>query len=695
MKSIFPIAKDIHWDPVTGIPIFINQGRIGDDGEPVCGFRSFVCKEELHCCVNHLLFPSRAPHADKCPQRNFESMMATVRKFPWASHYYTVGERNRLFAAYLKMLRALVMKVYDRRYINANGQTIGLGVPLARAFVTAGLRCPGFSERQKAAIGRIVNSATEEQLGLSEFCAFWPFHCIGVPNEVSDEDLRDWMHLIDVGCKLNDQITEGTAPDGSPLIQLVRDVAGFWVIDDLQVDLETDNQNEKSCESCTWSADHTATYVEFAQAETIMMKRLISSAWNEFFRIRQISIDPVEFRDVSMETQVAKKMRSLGCFQAGGIAPPNISKPGDDIIHIPQENWGSWYPVMNTATGTYPVKTATEALSEVNIRVGPQTEAGHTTVQEVIRGALPLAALNMRHADAPADREVRAASKFGGSERPGHGSWHPDVATGRFNPYALRPSASGDSSTAYSEDEQEESPSGFNSTTTPHHGIQSAYDSGTWSAPPPRMGQYNWVTPKPSNNEGIDFMSIARQAVATKSTAYNNAPMASNNAYERSSRQASPQRDSFASSISDMSVQGGTFINVTDVAAPEAALANPFETPTRRQVSPKRSFFCNSFETTPRQSSPERRGVYVPPARRASPQRKTEVSPSRLRGRSSSPNKNSYTVVQQNNAWNNDLGAIGTPVRCNTVKTAPTIPEVVEEDWEGTSERGRGRNRFH
>jgi hypothetical protein len=140
------------------------------------------------------------------------------------------------------------------------------------------------------------------------------------------------------------------------------------------------------------------------------------------------------------------------------------------------------------------------------------------------------------------------------------------------------------------------------------------------------------------------------------------------------------------------------------------AQADPFRPNSPlRTVSPRRAVFKDPFQpSTPvRQSSPERiSGVYVPPARRASPERgairprerKVEGSPVRgsvspvrsqvspLRGRSLSPNKRAGAIAQ-------DFGPIGTPTRRNTINRASTIPEEAEGEAQSPT-RGRGRGRF-
>lgn len=66
MKALFPHAKDIYWEPNTGIPVLVkpdfSENGVGDPYSQ--GFRGFLTKEELYCARTHAENPGRVsfPH---------------------------------------------------------------------------------------------------------------------------------------------------------------------------------------------------------------------------------------------------------------------------------------------------------------------------------------------------------------------------------------------------------------------------------------------------------------------------------------------------------------------------------------------------------------------------------------------------------------------------------------------------------
>lgn len=59
MAAFFPNAKDIYWDPQTGIPIKVKLEDGKEENPFGTGFRGFITKEELYCVRMHTENPAR------------------------------------------------------------------------------------------------------------------------------------------------------------------------------------------------------------------------------------------------------------------------------------------------------------------------------------------------------------------------------------------------------------------------------------------------------------------------------------------------------------------------------------------------------------------------------------------------------------------------------------------------------------
>lgn len=615
MAAIFPRAKDIFWDPVTGIPIKVR--RIEDAEEKYsASFRGFLTKEELFMTTQHAIVPDRAAFPQKCLQRVFDSIMATIQKYPWASHYYTIAERNNLFDAYEKMLRNLLVKVYDQDYIDKNGREVGLSEALVNKMTTLGFSCQGFSERQKAIIAADLGKYNIIA-DLGPFPRCWPFQSLAIPDDVEDEDLEDWMNLFDHGCFicLGDGPTSFSIDDE---ILMTRDDARYWIVEQKVV------QDEAGFDL----PPKDLTFKEMVRLETNMLNHIINTAWTSYFEARGMRY-LIPQRE-QQATTIHNKMEKLGCFEEGGIMPPATRKPGDDIVHVPADQKGKWKDLMTSMYSAVPVKSLTESLARVGVTAAPQQEAEHQRIQAVIRGELPVEALDRQaRTDSIISSTATSSSGYHGNVRPGFGAWHPGV---------LDESDSNGQEGASSSD-------------------YTANDFNAGLATPIRTGQgqnATWSAPA-EFRQMIDFNAIAQQAVATKTP-------------ERASR------------------------------AQQFTTASPFEARQARSVTA------------------DRPGVYVPPARRGSPERTgmfrrgsperagipvrgrvPEASPTRGRGRSKSPSKRAYIKDVINDTFIEpvrNLGAIGTPSRRGrVVKNDPTIAEVDEEDARaaGADAKGKGR----
>ncbi|KAL1881510.1 Actin-related protein 2/3 complex subunit 4 [Paecilomyces lecythidis] len=161
LKELFPRAKCVVWR--DGRP------QVMPNTDPYStGFQGFFTGEEIVGMVRHAETPQRvsitlllqydtgiiwdiaessyspqSPFASKCPQRTYECMISTLYKFPWhAAGLYTVDDRNTLFNACVRQLKALVTRVRRSR-------TMGLDHRLVQDLLAAGLNCPAFNDRMK------------------------------------------------------------------------------------------------------------------------------------------------------------------------------------------------------------------------------------------------------------------------------------------------------------------------------------------------------------------------------------------------------------------------------------------------------------------------------------------------------------------------------------------------------------------
>lgn len=492
MAALFPNAKDIDWHPATGIPIMT---KLDDNGDPYStGFRGFLSKEELYCVRMHAENPGRAPFPQKALQRCYESMIATILKYPWASPYFKISERDEFFNTYLAMLETLATKVHDQDYISVHGRHVGLTDRLCTNFVNIGLRCPGFSERQKARIADTMSKLNTE-IGFSGFSYLWPFLTLGVPPEVNDQDIEQWMYLFDGGCTMTERNPSTYATCVNGLVELGRDGQGVWLMQDLSaraVLQEVPGAQEFS-------------FADMAAAETLFMKALIQRGWEDYFRVRGQSMPDTIVPSEDEVPVIKKKMETLGVYIEGGIERPKVPKAGDDIVYVPPEERGAWRHLLRTSTTEIPVRSLTESFSRVGLGIAdPNDEIAFQRIQAMIRGEIDVdddssssatGALTAATGEETTDSEVAV--------RPGYGAMHPQ-ATPHFHART---------NSRVSKNKAQDPTPQATPQETPRAGIRSAYASGTFSAPQRTYVSIN----SPDDGQEINFGQIAQQVVATKS----------------------------------------------------------------------------------------------------------------------------------------------------------------------------------
>ncbi|KAL1842795.1 hypothetical protein VTJ49DRAFT_4124 [Mycothermus thermophilus] len=137
LETLFPLAAGVQW--TNGRPKIMSPV----EGEPWKTFKGFVTEEELTMLVKHVEVPSR-----DCPQRPYECMISTIKKFPWyMANHITLRQRHVIYNTTIKLIELL--KIAIQRDAKIQQYATVLNRQLLKRLVTAGMLCPGFSVVQK------------------------------------------------------------------------------------------------------------------------------------------------------------------------------------------------------------------------------------------------------------------------------------------------------------------------------------------------------------------------------------------------------------------------------------------------------------------------------------------------------------------------------------------------------------------
>jgi hypothetical protein len=101
---------------------------------------------------------TQSPFSKDCPQRPYECLISTLKKFPWSfMDRVTISQRRALFRATCELLRLLT------RSLQRGDDVVNLTVQLYRRLTAAAMSCPGFTPLMKDDIAWLAN-VTELQL---------------------------------------------------------------------------------------------------------------------------------------------------------------------------------------------------------------------------------------------------------------------------------------------------------------------------------------------------------------------------------------------------------------------------------------------------------------------------------------------------------------------------------------------------
>jgi hypothetical protein len=534
-----------------------------------------------------------------------------LAQFPWYSPYFKVSERDDLFKTYELMLESLAAKVFDNVYVQAEGRYIGMTPKLCTNLVNVGLRCPGFSERQKYRISEIMQEH-DNPIEMSQFSQFWPCQTLAIPAEVNDDDLNQWLAIFDKGATWTQLYPAVYGDSVGDIVELSKDRFDVWWMDDLNA-LAIDAGRSDTVGT---------TYADLADAEQILMAAILARGFKRFFAERKFDAKVVIPQPDS--PVIRKKMEKLNVYKIGGADLPREVQPGDDIVYVAPKNRGTWRHLMTSNTSEIPPRSLTEVMAKIHIEADPEDELEFQRIQAEIRGEV--------------DRSESWTA--GDSEEGGVQLAHAqgrDRRTYELVPAQVPPGTQGRSySSVVSDVPQERTPQGRGV-------VLASRAAGTYSVPQRRR----MSMASPDEGQQVDFGSIARRAVATKSRENTPAKVSSTNGHDpfgpsprTGTRQANPERaDRFSQSGSSLVRRRSQSPSKDDLFGPSPAQS--------RQASPERAgrmSQAGSSMIRRRSQSPAKYDPFGPsPAGAAAGTSRTgrthESAPSTMRRRSQSPAK--------------------------------------------------------
>ncbi|KKA26895.1 hypothetical protein TD95_000929 [Thielaviopsis punctulata] len=147
MRKMFPTVGGIVWE--GSVPV--RKQRSESQGRARRSFRGFISEEEVTMAVRHVEYPQKSPFSRGCPERAFEYLISTLRKYPWRyTSFIRLSERYNIFKLTFQLLDFLVERLPSKCH---QGR---LTATLLRRVLDAALRCPGFTPFMKANIAHLV-----------------------------------------------------------------------------------------------------------------------------------------------------------------------------------------------------------------------------------------------------------------------------------------------------------------------------------------------------------------------------------------------------------------------------------------------------------------------------------------------------------------------------------------------------------
>ncbi|UKZ74233.1 hypothetical protein TrVFT333_001894 [Trichoderma virens FT-333] len=187
MRDLFPIARGVFWNGVTPEIMPFNPSQ------PWENFKGFISEEEMIMLVKHVEVPHRSPFSRDCPQRPYECLISTIKKFPWfLTDCVTIKEREAIYQATIALIRQLT------RSILFHEDAAHLTPFLLRRLVQAAMLCPGFTPCMKDGIAWITNmqALDQEYYQLPRFADRWRHQYAIGPKPGFPLDIVEWYVAI-------------------------------------------------------------------------------------------------------------------------------------------------------------------------------------------------------------------------------------------------------------------------------------------------------------------------------------------------------------------------------------------------------------------------------------------------------------------------------------------------------------------
>lgn len=139
--------------------------------------------------VKHVEVPHWSPYFKDCPQRPYECLISTLKKFLWyATNSITISQRQAMYTATERLLQVLAEKV------GRGCDAINLTAQLQTRLVNAALSCPGFTLLMKDNLAWLLNVPEAEQrfYGQPRFAYAWRHQYSLAPKPGAPLDVIEW-----------------------------------------------------------------------------------------------------------------------------------------------------------------------------------------------------------------------------------------------------------------------------------------------------------------------------------------------------------------------------------------------------------------------------------------------------------------------------------------------------------------------
>ncbi|KAK2760260.1 hypothetical protein FQN54_002328 [Arachnomyces sp. PD_36] len=350
MKDLFPRAKQIIWN--NGVPY------LGPSDDPYStGFQGFFTHEEIFLLIRHAEHPQRSPFSMKCLWRAYECTISTLKKFPWfATTMYTIEDRNQLFAVTLRHLTALHAKI-------EKGKVVGLDRKLLHEVLDAGLKCPGFNERQKFALVMASNVPSEARR-LSIIARYWPFDTLSMKPGTSDGTMMHYAYLICKGLSVKDISTQTLPNSYRPQYQGESPFGRIWL------EWGFNNTHHKFQTAVDYEMQVARSLVvEGYTANALMASNAISSQPQPLGQQEQAQIQAQEQGQIQLASAV-----NTGNGHLAPPAPTHFQNFGGNLSSA--VTGPSFFPQSGAGGGNGQLPTQMATISPSPVPMWPQSIAG-------------------------------------------------------------------------------------------------------------------------------------------------------------------------------------------------------------------------------------------------------------------------------------------------------------------------------